>query len=112
MIFSGKDSGRADLAPSVDNISIVDGKQIVAISAKGGYTPKVSNAKAGVTTIIRVGTNGTFDCSSSVAIPSLGLRKSLPITGSTDIEIPEQKAGTKLQGLCAMGMYNFVVTFN
>ena len=57
-------------------------------------------------------TSGTFDCSSALVIPALGYRTNLPAQGVTDIEVPPQAAGTRLQGLCAMGMYSFVVNFN
>ncbi len=92
-------------------VSVVDGKQIVSITAKGGYSPRTNTAKAGVPTIIRVTTNSTFDCSSALTIPSIGYRKNLPLSGVTDIELPPQQAGTTLQGLCSMGMYNFSINF-
>jgi plastocyanin domain-containing protein len=97
---------------SSNNISIVDGKQIITIDAKGGYSPRVTTARADMPTIIKVATNGTFDCSSALTIPSLGYRTNLPPSGSTDVEVPPQKAGTTITGLCAMGMYNFSVNFN
>jgi plastocyanin domain-containing protein len=89
-----------------------NGRQIVSIKAKGGYYPQVNTAKANTPTILKVTTNATFDCSSALVIPSLGYRKSLPPSGDTLIDIPAQAAGTKLQGLCAMGMYNFSIQFN
>ncbi len=95
---------------NVNNVSIVDGKQIIEITTKGGYQPRKSIAKAGIPTIIRFNTKGTFDCSSSVRIPSLGISKSLPQTGTTDIDIGSGKLGT-LQGSCGMGMYPFEVEF-
>lgn len=95
-----------------DNVSVVDGKQIIEIGAKGGYAPKVSTAKADIPTILRVQTRGTFDCSSMLTIPSIGYRANLPPSGVTEIEVPAQKQGATLQGLCAMGMYNFKVQFN
>ncbi len=95
---------------NANNVSIVDGKQIIEISAKGGYQPRKSIAKAGIPTVIRFNTKGTFDCSSSVRIPSMGISKSLPQTGSTDIDIGTQKVAT-LQGTCGMGMYPFEVEF-
>jgi Cu+-exporting ATPase len=88
------------------------GKQIVEIGVKGGYSPKVTSAKADMPTTLRMKTNGTFDCSSGVTIPSLGIRQTLPSSGSTDIEVPAQKAGTTLDGVCVMGMYHFAVNFN
>ena len=94
------------------NVAMVDGKQIIDISAKGGYAPLNTNAKAGVPTVLKVQTNGTYDCSSALRIPDLGYDETLPPSGETTIEIPAQEPGAKIDGLCAMGMYNFSVTFN
>lgn len=102
--------GAPQQVANANNVSIVDGKQIIEISAKGGYLPRKSIAKAGIPTIIRFDTKGTFDCSSSVRIPSMGISKLLPQTGSTDIDIGTQKVAT-LQGTCGMGMYPFEVEF-
>ncbi|HMP67258.1 MAG TPA: hypothetical protein PKA60_00720 [Candidatus Paceibacterota bacterium] len=99
-------------APSVDNVSVVDGVQIITITAKGGYSPRTTNAKADIPTVIKMDTAGTFDCSSALAIPNLSYRSYLPPSGETLIDIPAQKSGTKLQGLCSMGMYNFAINFN
>jgi plastocyanin domain-containing protein len=105
---------RSGISPSdtvsANNVSIVDGKQIIEINAKGGYQPRKSIAKAGIPTIIRFNTKGTFDCSSSVRIPSMNISKSLPQTGSIDIDIGSSKLGL-LQGSCGMGMYPFEVEF-
>ncbi len=98
--------------PAVNNVSIVDGKQIITINAKGGYSPRVTTAKAGIPTVIKMNTQGTFDCSAALTIPSLGYRGFLPPAGETLIDVPPQQAGSKLQGLCSMGMYNFTVNFN
>lgn len=103
-------NGDADQAGN--NVSIVDGKQIIVIDAKGGYSPKATSAKAGMPTVVRVDTQGTFDCSSAISIPSLGYRNNLPPTGETLIEVPSQVAGGKIQGLCSMGMYSFTIHFN
>ena len=109
---AGKDSNtNVDTSSDTSNVSMVDGKQVIEISAKGGYSPRVTTAKAGIPTVIKMGTQGTFDCYSALTIPSLGYRKNLPPSGETVIDVPAQKAGTKLQGLCAMGMYNFAVNF-
>lgn len=104
---SGNDTGQT---ANANNVNIVDGKQIVEINAKGGYQPRRSIAKAGIPTIIRFNTKGTFDCSSSVRIPSLNISKSLPQSGATDIDIGSGQIGT-LKGSCGMGMYPFEVEF-
>lgn len=93
------------------NVSIADGQQIITITAKGGFSPTATTAEAGIPSVIRVTTNGTYDCSSAISIPSLGYSKNLSPNGTTDIEIPAQVAGTTLNGTCSMGMYNFAIAF-
>jgi plastocyanin domain-containing protein len=94
------------------NVAVVDGKQIVQINAKGGYSPRVTVAKANMPTVINVQTNGTFDCSTALTVPVVGFRKMLPASGVTPIEIPPQQPGATIKGVCSMGMYNFAVNFN
>ena len=98
-------------APSTSNVSVVDGKQIVEITAKGRYAPTLTEAKAGMPTVLRIKTNGTFDCTSIVRVPAAHYQANLPPTGATDIELPPQKVGAIVQGICAMGMYSFNVAF-
>jgi plastocyanin domain-containing protein len=105
-----RDGGDTGQVINANNVSVVDGKQIIEITARGGYQPRKSIAKAGIPTIIRFNTKGTFDCSSSVRIPSLDITKSLPQSGSTDIDIGSGKIGS-LKGSCGMGMYPFEVEF-
>lgn len=95
---------------SVNNVSQKDGKQIIEITAKGGYSPKKSIAKAGVPTVLKFKTKGTYDCSSALTIPSLNISKNLPGSGETEIEIGSQGVG-KLAGTCSMGMYSFEIDF-
>lgn len=99
-------------AVTAQNSEITDGVQYITIDAKGGYSPKLSNAKAGIPTKLIVKTNGTYDCSSSLVIKSLGYQKILQQTGEEVIDIGTPKAGEPLQGVCGMGMYNFVVNFS
>lgn len=94
------------------NVSFVDGRQIIRIDAKGGYSPRETRAKANTPTTLEVKTNGTYDCSTAIVIPNLNYRSYLPPSGITTIEIPPQPAGTTLKGLCVMGMYNFGLNFN
>ncbi len=96
---------------SAQNVEIRDGVQYVTIDAKGGYSPKVSVAKAGIPTKLIVKTNGTYDCSASLVIRSLGYQKILAQTGEDTIDIGTPTAGQPLQGVCGMGMYNFLINF-
>lgn len=93
------------------NVSIVDGKQVIALRAKGGYAPRVTVARANMPTVINMETNGTFDCSSALVIPAVGFRQNLPASGTTPIDIPPQPPGTTIKGVCSMGMYSFSVRF-
>ncbi|ETB63971.1 TPA: hypothetical protein DIC38_01420 [Candidatus Nomurabacteria bacterium] len=94
----------------VNNVSIINGKQIIEIKAKGGYTPRKSVAQAGIPTILQINTNGTFDCSASIRIPSMNIQRNLPQSGVTDIELGTNPPGI-LQGSCGMGMYPFQIEF-
>ncbi len=110
LMFSSGGSSQTGGSAQASNVSIVNGKQIVEVSVKGGYHPQRSVAKSGIPTILRFTTNGTYDCSSSIRIPSLGIGRSLPASGSTDIDLGSPQTGT-LQGTCGMGMYSFEVDF-
>lgn len=101
--------GQTDTVPA-NNVTMAEGKQIIEIRAKGGYLPRRSIAKAGLPTIVRLETSGTFDCSSSVRIPSMDISKNLPPSGMTDIDLGTPAAGA-LQGSCGMGMYPFEIVF-
>lgn len=95
---------------SAKNVSIIDGKQIIEINVRGGYKPRKSIAQAGVPTVIKFITNGTFDCSAFVRVQSLNFSKMLPQSGTTELDIGIQPKG-KLSGSCGMGMYSFEVEF-
>jgi plastocyanin domain-containing protein len=112
IIFLGGrgNNGAPTQQENIQNVSVVDGKQIIEIKAKGGYSPRVSTAKAGIPTILRFDTNGTFDCSASVRIPNMNVFEVLPNSGSKDIDLGTPKTGT-LQGSCGMGMYPFQINF-
>ncbi|MFA6432723.1 MAG: hypothetical protein WCV82_02800 [Candidatus Paceibacterota bacterium] len=109
IVLTGPRTG-AEQISGANNVTIVDGKQIIEIGARGGYQPRKSVAQAGIPTILRFNTNGTFDCSSSVRIPSMNISRNLPSSGITDIDLGSQLA-TTLQGMCGMGMYRFEIEF-
>jgi plastocyanin domain-containing protein len=113
IIFLGNSkSNNNEAGVSAQNVEMRDGVQYVTVNAKGGYSPKVSTAKAGIPTKLVMKTDGTYDCSASLVIRSLGFQKILAQTGEEVIDLGTPEAGKPLQGLCGMGMYNFVVNFN
>lgn len=113
IVFSGDVLKNKDInnVSDIQNVVVRDGVQYINISAKGGYTPNESIAKAGIPTKLIVKTANTFDCSSSLVINSLNYRKILPNNAETEIDIGVPRVGVPLQGVCGMGMYNFVVNF-
>jgi len=95
----------------IQNIEIKDGIQYITIDAKGGYSPRISTAKAGIPTKLVVRTDGTYDCSSSLVVRAVGFQKLLPQTGETEIDLGIPEAGVPIEGVCGMGMYSFNVNF-
>jgi plastocyanin domain-containing protein len=96
---------------STQNIEVKDGVQYITINARGGYSPKVTTAKAGIPTKLIVKTNGTYDCSAALRISSVGFQKILQKTGEETIDLGTPVAGVPTRGVCGMGMYSFVVNF-
>ncbi len=113
IIFIGgsKSNNNGSVSEEKQNVEIKDGIQYVTVYAKGGYSPKVSTAQSGIPTKLIVKTDGTYDCSASLVIRALGIQKVLAQTGEEIIDVGIPEAGKPLQGLCGMGMYNFVVDF-
>ncbi len=106
--ITSSESGTADISK---NVIVKEGVQYITVEAKGGYSPKISTAKAGIPTKLIVKTKGTYDCSSSLVIPSVHFEKILSKTGEEIIDIGTPKKGEPLNGTCGMGMYNFEVVF-
>lgn len=114
LIFLGGGSPKdnSDTSNNIQNVEMRDGVQYVTINARGGYSPQVSSATAGLPTKLVVKTNGTYDCSASLVIRSIGFQKILPQNGETEIDLGTPKAGEPIQGVCGMGMYSFLINFN
>ena len=95
----------------VKNVEVKDGIQYVNIDAGGGYSPKVSLAKAGIPTKLIVKTSGSFDCSSLLSIRSVGFEKVLPPTGETEVDVGVPVAGVPLRGPSSIVIYSFFFNF-
>lgn len=104
--------GGGDTKSAQGNVEIKDGVQYITINAKGGYSPRISSAKAGIPTKLIMKTNGAYDCSASLVIRSINFQKILPQTGETEIDLGTPKVGEPLQGVCGMGMYSFLINFS
>lgn len=91
------------------NVEIRDGVQYVTVTAGGGYSPRITQIEGGIPTKLVVKTNGTYDCSASLVVRSVGFQKILQPTGEEIIDLGTPKSGDKVQGVCGMGMYNFQI---
>ena len=112
VVFIAVRNSGSEAVLSNESVSIVDNTQIIALTAKSGFTPSSVQATAGVPTELRVTTNGTYDCSSIIVIPSLRYQKTLEPTGTETITLSADQAQGTLKGTCGMGMYHFEITFS
>jgi plastocyanin domain-containing protein len=110
--ISDKPASLGDEVTQLKNVEIRDGVQYVTIIAKGGYSPRVTQVKGGIPTKLVVKTNGTYDCSASLAVRSVGFQQILQSTGEEIIDLGAPKSGDTVQGVCGMGMYNFQIKVN
>ena len=88
-------------------------QQIVEVTARsGGYSPRKLEAKADVPTILIMKSEGAYGCERAFYIPDLNIGEILPENGQTQFDLGTQAKGTKLLGVCGMGMYYFQIFFN
>lgn len=106
-----RNGNKPTLATENASVNIVKGVQIIDLAAKGGFSPPYIEATAGLPTELRVATNGTYDCSSTLVIPSLNYQKTLEPTGVETIQLNASQAQGTLDGTCGMGMYDFEIAF-
>lgn len=109
-LFSNRPSSTNDSL--INPVSTFGEQQVIDLTAKGGYTPAVINAAANKDTILRIHTKNTFDCSTALVIPELGVQKNLPVNGVTEIPLGAQLPGSEIDGTCSMGMYFFKIKFS
>lgn len=82
-----------------------EGKQEVTMQILNtSYSASASTLKAGVPTKLNLVTNGVLGCTRAFVIPSLGISKILPETGTDIVEFTPKKTG-RLAFTCSMGMY-------
>jgi len=99
------------ISPDSGQAELVGDRQEIEILARGGYWPRQITARAGVPLVLKIKTDGGFDCSRSLVIPSLNYRKLLAPIGEEEIRLSADQARGTLRGLCSMGMYSFLINF-
>lgn len=111
VFFVAKNSSTPPTANS-SVVGVENGVQTIDLTAKGGFAPSRIEAQAGIPTTLRVTTNGTYDCSSTLVIPALNYQANLEPTGVELINLTSEQAQGTLKGMCGMGMYRFEIAFN
>lgn len=76
-----------------------------------GYFPRTINAAANEPIVLNLVTNKTYSCSRDFVIPALNYYQLLPDTGTVQVSVPAQPAGTRMFFTCSMGMYTGMIIF-
>jgi hypothetical protein len=106
---SGNETDTAGTTAQTTNPSA---QQVIEVTASGGYSPRKIEAKADVPTILIMKSEGAYGCERAFNIPALKISEILPENGQTQFDLGIQAKGTKLLGVCSMGMYSFQIFFN
>ena len=88
------------------------GDAIVLNVNNSGYFPTTLKAPAGKDVTLNLVTNETYSCARDFVIPALNYYELLPDTGTVQVNIPAQKAGSTLFFTCSMGMYTGQIVFD
>lgn len=95
--------GEGDPVPAaVDQTGV---QQIVVNARDSSYSPAITSAQAGISTVLTIRTNATTGCTKSIVIPALGIERQLPETGDTVFDLGTLQPGT-IRFTCSMGMYS------
>jgi uncharacterized protein len=84
---------------------------IVLHVGNNGYFPQTLGAPANKAVTLNLITNQTYSCARDFVIPVLNYYQLLPDTGTVQVNIPAQPAGTRLFFTCSMGMYTGQIVF-
>jgi sulfite exporter TauE/SafE len=95
-------SGTTDSVPSADLTLMVGNR---------GYFPQTLAALANEPVKLSLVTDKTYSCARDFVIPDLNYYQLLPDTGTVQVDIPPQPAGTKMAFTCSMGMYTGTILF-
>ena len=102
-------SGSAPVADSPQPVA-AEGELILKVE-NDGYFPTTLKAPADKAFTLNLVTNETYSCARDFVIPALDYYELLPDTGTVQVSIPAQKAGSTLFFTCSMGMYTGQIVF-
>ncbi len=87
-----------------------DGAIILEVQ-NSGYFPTTLKVPADQDFTLNLVTDQTYSCARDFVIPALNYYELLPDTGTVQVNIPAQKAGSTLFFTCSMGMYTGQIVF-
>jgi len=85
--------------------------EVVLNVENNGYFPTVLKAPAGKDFTLSLVTDKTYSCARDFVIPALNYYELLPESGTVQVTIPAQQAGSTLFFTCSMGMYTGQIVF-
>lgn len=109
---SGSETDTAGTTETTAQATNPAAQQVIEVIASGGYSPRKIEAKADVPTILIMKSEDSYGCERAFNIPALKISEILPENGQTQFDLGIQAKGTKLLGVCSMGMYSFQIFFN
>jgi sulfite exporter TauE/SafE len=92
-------------------VSAQSGSDVILKVGNNGYFPGTLKVAAGQAFTLSLVTDKTYSCARDFVIPALNYYQLLPDTGTVQIKIPAQPAGSKLFFTCSMGMYTGQIIF-
>ena len=103
---------QSESAPVADSTqpSAPEGELVLNVK-NDGYFPQTLNAPADKALTLNLVTDQTYSCARDFVIPVLNYYQLLPDTGTVQVNIPAQPAGTRLFFTCSMGMYTGQIVF-
>ena len=85
--------------------------QLILNVEDNGYFPSTLKAPADTVLTLNLITDKTYSCARDFVIPAMDYYQLLPDTGTVQVSIPAQKAGSTLFFTCSMGMYTGQIVF-
>ncbi len=97
---------------SPNGVITENGVQVITLNAGLGYSPNRIAAQSSIPTKLEIKTNNTYDCTAYLNIPQLNIKKFLPPTGTTEIDLSSRESGEVIEGYCGSDTYKFVIKFS
>jgi len=107
---NGQPASVVDSSQTASQTTFPDGELVLYVN-NSGYFPRSLKAPANEAFKLNLVTNQTYSCARDFVIPALDYYQLLPDTGTMQVNIPAQKAGSTLFFTCSMGMYTGQIVF-